>query len=137
MLIEKLKEFKKKSNLSVRQIAEKSNLPERTVNRIFTGETPNPYIDTIYQIVTALDGTLNELFADTKLVVGNEDMKALQERLDVISSELELVRAENVILKSKVDAFTLETELLKTELRHKEELLAIHNYYTKLNTKGE
>jgi hypothetical protein len=33
------------------------------------------------------------------------------------------------MLKKKVDLLTTEVELLKKELSHKEELLALHNYY--------
>ena len=33
------------------------------------------------------------------------------------------------MLKSKVAAMATEIELLKTELSHKEELLAVHNFY--------
>ena len=40
--------------------------------------------------------------------------------------------AENAILKAKVDALTAEVEMLKREIQHKDEIIAIHNYYNKL-----
>ena len=140
MFIEKLKDLKKKTNLTVKQIAEKTNLPERTVNRIFSGETPNPYVDTLHRIVTVLGGSLDEILTDTKLVVGEQNLATLQENIDSVSNELKLVKAElelalaeNAILKNKTTTLSAELDLVKMELRHKEELLAVHNYYTKLN----
>lgn len=140
MFIEKLKELKKKTNLTAKQIAEKTNLPERTVNRIFSGETPNPYVDTLHRIVTVLGGSLDEILTDTKLVVGEQNLATLQENVDSVSNELELAKAElelalaeNAILKNKTATLSAELDLIKMELRHKEELLAVHNYYTKLN----
>lgn len=35
------------------------------------------------------------------------------------------------MLEAKVAALEMENELLKKELLHKEELLAVHNYYIK------
>jgi hypothetical protein len=40
-----------------------------------------------------------------------------------------LISVENDMLKAKVAALTTEIELLKKELEHKNELLALHNYY--------
>ena len=52
-------------------------------------------------------------------------------RSDVVEAERDLITAENAILKSKVDALTAEVELLKREIQHKDEIIAIHNYYIK------
>lgn len=129
MWLDNLKELKKQTNMTVKQIAEKTNLPERTVNRIFSGDTDNPYVDTLHRIVTAMGYSLNDIFADTKLVVGTESMATLKENVDVITAENDLISVENDMLKKKVDLLTTEVELLKKELAHKEELLALHNYY--------
>lgn len=129
MWLDNLKELKKQTNMSVKQIAEKTNLPERTVNRIFSGDTDHPYVDTLRVIALALGSSLDEIFADTKLVVGTENMAALKENNDVITAENDLINVENDMLKKKVDLLTTELELLKKELAHKEELLALHNYY--------
>lgn len=132
MWLDKLKELKKETKMSSKQIAEKTNLPERTVIRIFSGETDNPYVDTLHRIVTILGGSLDDILTDTKVVVGNENLATLQENVDVTTAELDLIKAENAILKDKVAALTSENELLKMQLKHKEEIIAIHNYYTKL-----
>lgn len=50
---------------------------------------------------------------------------------DVVEAEIDVVRSENKTLEAKIAALKLENELLKKELLHKEELLAVHNYYIK------
>lgn len=40
--------------------------------------------------------------------------------------------AENAILKEKVTALTSENEMLKMQIMHKDEIIALHNYYNKL-----
>lgn len=130
--LDNIKELKKQTGMSVKQIADLTNLPERTVNRIFSGDTDNPYVDTLHRIVTVLGGSLDDILADTKVVVGDKNLALLQENVDAITAERDLAAAENAILKDKVAALTAENELLKMQLLHKEELLALHNYYNKL-----
>ena len=132
MWLENLKELKKKTGMSVKQIAEKSNLPERTVCRIFGGETDHPYADTLDMIVKALGYDLGDIFADTKVIVATDDLVVIKESVDVVEAERELIQVENEMLKTKVSAMATEIELLKKDLQHKDELLAVLNYYIKL-----
>jgi transcriptional regulator with XRE-family HTH domain len=136
MWLENLKELKKKTGMSSKQIAEKTRLPERTVSRIFSGETDHPYADTLDLIVKALGYDLGDIFADTGVVVATESLLEVKEIVDVTEAEKEAVRIENEMLKAKNAALTTEIELLKKELLHKEELLALHNFYNKLKVNG-
>ena len=131
MWLDTLKELKKAKGLSSKQIAEMTNLPERTVSRVFSGDTPNPYADTLYRIVSVLGGSLDDILADSKAVVGSKTLATVQEELDQATAELMLVKAENTVLNDKAKALETENELLKLKLAHKEELLALHNYYIK------
>ena len=131
MWLDTLKELKKSKGLSSKQIAEMTNLPERTVARVFSGDTPNPYADTLYRIVSVLGGSLDDILADSKAVVGSKTLATVQNELDQATAELMLVKAENTVLNDKVKALETENELLKLKLAHKEELLALHNYYIK------
>lgn len=119
---------------SSKQIADLTKLPERTVNRIFAGETDHPRVDTLHLIVTALGGSLNDIFADTNVVVATESLVEAKEIVGVVEAERDLILVENEMLKTKNAALTTEIELLKKELQHKEELLALHNYYNKLKS---
>lgn len=129
MWLENLKELKQKTRMSSKQIAEMTNLPERTVIRIFSGDTDNPYVDTLHRIVTVLGGSLDDILADTKAVVATESLVEVQESVNVIEAERNIIAVENEMLKAKVAALTAENEILTKELKHKDELLALHNYY--------
>ena len=132
MWLDNLKEMKKLSGLSNKQIADQTKLPERTVTRILNGETDHPRVDTLYLIAQAVGANLNDIFADTTAVVATETLVEVKEVAEVVVAERDLVQAENDALKAKNDALTLEIELLKKELLHKEELLALVNYFTKI-----
>lgn len=129
MWLENLKELKKKTGMSYKQIAERTNLPERTVNRIFAGESDHPYADTLDRIVKALGYDLGDIFADTAVIVATEKLVEIKENIDVVEAERELTIVENEMLKAKNTALTAEVEFLKKEIQHKEELLALHTYY--------
>ena len=129
MWLENLQELKKKTGMTARQLAEKSSLPERTINRIFSGETDHPYADTLDIIVKALGYDLGYIFADTKVVIATDELVEIKDSVNVVEAERDLVLAENEMLKAKNAALTTENELLKKEIQHKDELLALHNYY--------
>lgn len=129
MWLENLQELKKKTGMTVKQIAEKTNLPERTINRIFSGETDHPYADTLDIIVKALGYDLGDIFADTGVIIATEKLVEIKDSVDVVEAERDLTLVENDMLKAKVTALTTENELLKKDLQHKDELLALHNYY--------
>lgn len=141
MWLENLKELKKERGVTNKYIAEATNLPERTVTRIFSGDTDNPYVDTLHRIVTVLGGSLDSILADTKVVVGGADLITLQEENNTLTAEVErlnaelaLVTAENTIQMDKVATLTAENDILRLKLEHKEEIIAIHNYYIKMKT---
>ena len=133
MWLENLIELKKKTGMSSKQIAEGTFMPERTVARIFHRETDNPSITTLIPIINFLGGSFDEIFADTKAVIGDKNLATLQSDVSAVTAERDLLIDENAILKGKVIALTTENELLKMQLIHKEELLALHNHYNKLN----
>ena len=132
MWLDNLKELKKEKGMSSKQIAELTNLPERTVARIFSGDTEDPRVDTVRRIVTVLGGSLDDIFAESGAVIGNNSLIALQGTVSRLTEENELLTAENAMLNNKVVALTAENDLLRLKLEHKEEIIFLHNYYTKL-----
>jgi transcriptional regulator with XRE-family HTH domain len=120
--------------MSSKQIAEKTNLPERTVIRIFSGDTDNPYVDTLRRIVAVLGGSLDDIFAESKTIVCGQDLVQAQAEVDRLTAEVAMLTAENAVLKDKVSTLTAESDLLRLKLEHKEEIIAIHNYYNKLKS---
>lgn len=129
MWLENLKELKKKTGMSAKQISDKSNLPERTVARIFSGETDHPRIDTLGLIVDAMGYTLRDIFADTNVIVATETLTEVKEVAEIVEAERDEVATKNEMLEAKVNALTMENELLKSQLQHKDELLSVHKQY--------
>ena len=129
MWLDNLKELKKNKGMTCKQIADVTKIPESTIKRIFSGDTDNPYVDTVRRIAIALDSTLDEIFAETKVVVATETLAEVKENTEVVEAERDLILVENEMLIAKNAALTTENELLRKEIQHKDELLALHNYY--------
>jgi transcriptional regulator with XRE-family HTH domain len=132
MWLDNLKEIKKTKGMTCKQIANATQIPESTIKRIFSGDTDNPYVDTVRRIAIALDSSLDEIFAETKVVVATETLAEVQENAEAIEAEKEVVEIKNDMLEAKITAMTMEIELLKKEIQHKDELLAVYNYFTKI-----
>ena len=138
MWLDNIKELRKAKGMSVKQIADATKLPEKTVARIFSGDTDNPYVDTLHRIVTALGGSLDDILADTKVVVASETLVEVKETLEevkesanVMEAERDLIKIENERLKVENANMATELQLLKRELQHKDELLALHSFYSR------
>jgi transcriptional regulator with XRE-family HTH domain len=132
MWLDNLKELKKAKGMTSKQIANATQIPESTIKRIFSGDTDNPYVDTIRRIAIALDSSLDEIFAETKFVVATETLAEVKESAEVLEAEKDLVIAELEMLRAKTTAQEAEILLLKEKLHHKDELLAVYNYFTKI-----
>ena len=72
MWLENLKEIKKEKHLSAKQIAQKANMSERTVTRIFSGDTAELYVDTLQRIAAALERQQNKADKFAELVKAAE-----------------------------------------------------------------
>ena len=118
--------------MTSKQIANATQIPESTIKRIFAGETDNPYVDTIRRIAIALDSSLDEIFAETKFVVACETLAEVKETAEVVEAERDLVLAELEMLRAKTTAQETEILLLKEQLKHKDEILALINYFAKI-----
>lgn len=129
MWLDNLKELKKEKQLSAKQIAEKANMSERTVTRIFSGDTDAPYVDTLQRIAAALDASLDDILGDSKAVVGTKNLATLQEEVDRLTADNEILDAENAVLKDRINILITENDMLRLKLEHKEEIIALHNHY--------
>lgn len=137
---ENLLEIIKESGLTKHQIADRGNLPYETVKRVVAGKTDNPYIETLDRFAIALGCSLGDILIGTKAVVGTKKMAELQEQVDILTAEnatiiaeRDFAIAETALCKEEVKALNAKIDLLTMQLTHKDELLALHNYYNKLN----
>ena len=132
MWLENLKELKKAKGMTTKQIADATKIPESTLKRIFSGETDDPYVSTIHRIVTVLGGSLDHILADTNAVLSTESLATVKENAEVAEAERDLVLAELEMLRAKTTAQEAEIQLLKERLQHKDEILALINYFAKI-----
>lgn len=128
MLLNNLRKLKEVSRMTYEQIAEASKTPLSTIKHIFSGDC-EPLASTLYRIVKAMDGSLDDVLADTNIVLSPKTLVEVQQTAEAVEAERNLVLAEIEMLKAKVAALTTENELLTKEILHKEEIIALHNYY--------
>ena len=98
--LERLRALKDKSGLTTKQIAEKCDIPESTVTRIFSGKTPNPTIITVMAMVKAMGGQAADIFDDNAQV--NTAPSVPQSVLtEVEQKNLEITELYERIIKTK------------------------------------
>lgn len=134
MWVENIQELKKRSGMTAKQIAEASQIPEGTVKRIINGEN-EPSAFNLFRVVRAMGGSLDDILADTNVIIAPPSLVEVKEAVEVAEAQKEVIEAKNDILESKVVALEKEIALLKMELQHKDELLAVHNYYLGIKKK--
>ena len=138
MWLDNLKEIKKKSGMTTKQISEKSKIPERTINRIFSGESDHPYADTLDLIVKSMgDYDLGDIFADTNVVIATESIVEVKEAVEELTVEQDNLLADNTRLEKALIAKDTEIQNLRDELarresQHKDELIELVKYFTKI-----
>lgn len=60
MGLEKIAEYKKKLNLTTEELSEKSGIPIGTLNKILSGATKDPKLETLKAIAKVLNLSLND-----------------------------------------------------------------------------
>ncbi len=140
MWLDNLKEMKKKSGMTSQQIADKSRIPLRTINRIFAGESDHPYADTLDLIVKAMgDYDLGDLFSDTNVVIATESIVEVKEVVEELEAEQNTLLSDNQALRDELIAKEAELQALRDELarresQHKDELIELVKYFTKIKS---
>ena len=134
MWLDKLKDLKKRSGMTTKAIAEKANMSERTVTRIFSGETYAPGIDKLRDIVYAMGGSLDDVLDESDFHLPTPLAEALKTENTTLQNAVNDLTDENVRLKDEIATLKVELDRLRLILEHKEEIIALHNYYNKLKS---
>lgn len=136
---EKITEAKKAKNITTKMMSEKVRLPEQTITRILSGKTATPRIDTVLDLGAAVGLSPWELFSETTAVLSDKNLSLLQEEMDkanaalsALQTEFASLSAEATDLRVKNVELQAENDMLRTKLEHKEEIIALHNYYNSL-----
>lgn len=138
MWLERIIEAKKANKISTKMMSERTrgHLPERTINRILSGETEFPRIDTILELGQAVGLTAQELFAETNAIVTDYEFTKAQvtyeAQISALEHELEEVenlRIENNALYTTVIELKAEIKLLTEKLELRDEIINLHKKY--------
>lgn len=77
MELDKIAEYKKKLGLTTEELSRRSGVPVGTLNKILSGETRDPKLETLKAIARVLGLTLND-FDDDSYYVDDETAKVAQ-----------------------------------------------------------
>ena len=136
MWIEKLNNAISKSGMTNKQLAEKSHVSEKTIIRIRkSGGASQPSLDTLAELCSALETSLEDIFSESNARLASGELITLKNEVERLAAENGILVAENSMLKDKVSVLTTEVELLRTKLEHKEEIIALHNFYNSVLNK--
>ena len=137
MWLENLKDLKKTKGMTSKQIAEATNIPESTIKRIFSGETDNPYVDTLRRIVAVLGGSLDDLFAESKIVVANTDLIEMQNKYDKLLEDHSIAQAECIALRDKTAFLEGEVKRLETAIAYCKKVISLQEEIIELHKKTD
>lgn len=134
-------ELKNRSEMTVKQIAEKADLAEKSVSNVFAGKAKNPGVELIRRIMTALGGHWLDIFSESGAVIGGKDLVTLQAEVDrlteenaVLTSGLTIANLDLTAQKDKVTALENEIKILNIKLEYEKKLVAVHDFYNKLTS---
>ena len=136
MFRERILEEKKRLNISTRTMSDTSrlHLPEETIRRVLSGKTADPGIGTVLDLAESVGLKPYEAFMDAKLATEFKAFLDLKSRSEETEAERIRIIAENENLKATNSGLVDRIRVLEMQLSHKEELLALHNYYINLKS---
>lgn len=112
MVKESLKALQIKANISCAEWSNLSTVPEATIRKILSGETPDPRFDTIVKLVSSVGGSVDDVISGKK---GSEiEKNAVIVLKEAYESRIEALRERVADLKERVAAADREKRILYT-----------------------
>lgn len=133
MLLEKLKELKKESDMTLEEIADQSKTSLSTVKHIFAGKC-EPLASTLYRITKAMGGSLDDILADTNVVLSPKTLIEVQETAEVAEAQRDLVISELESLRAKAIEQEQEILVLRERVMQQDRILSLIDYFAKIKT---
>lgn len=93
MWLDVLKKMKKNSGKTAKEISEMTGIPKSTIDKLFSGQTKEPYLSMVRSIVYSLGYTLDDLDDTQKSIAPTETDKddankqKLMNNYDVLNNE--------------------------------------------------
>lgn len=136
MFQERILEEKKRLNLSTKTMSDTSrlHLPEETIRRVLSGKTADPGVGTVLDLAETVGLKPYEIFMDATLAAEFQAFLELKSRSEETEAERIKIIADNENLKATNAGLVDRIRVLEMQLSHKEEIIALHNYYNKLRS---
>lgn len=132
MYFQRLLQAFEDSNLTYKQLAEKSQVSEKTISRMLTTPDYKPSVETATHVAKALNITMQELFAETDFVLVKKNVLADLEEAKRFVAGCKSLSAENIALREEVASLKKNNENLQIKLQHKDEIIHLHESYKSL-----
>ena len=133
---DRILEAKKAKGVKTKTMAEFAMMTEKSVTRILSGETPSPYVDSVILLGESVGLTPTELFSETGLVVGTQEVAALEAEVARLTADLEELARDVGELRASKLALVTENELLRMReeyyvavLRLKDEIIELYRQH--------
>lgn len=120
---DRILEAKKEKGITTKYMAEYARLSEKTVTRILRNQLSEPFIDNVIELGASVGLSPSEIFSETGVVVGGQDLVAMQAEVDRLTSDRDALAAEVESLKKENAALSAELDLVRLKLEHKDELV--------------
>ena len=127
MYRDRINEQRKILGISHKIMSERSklHLPEETISRFLSSKAHDARMSTFLDVCETVGMAPYEAFMDARTVA------AFKLFLEAKVSDIDNT-AELEMLRAKTAAQEAEIALLKERIQHKDEIIAIHNYYNKI-----
>lgn len=134
MFRERIVEEKKRLNITAKSMSERSrmHIPEETISRVLSGKTADPGVNTVVDLGETVGLAPYEIFMDSTLAAEFRAFLELKSKSEETEAERIRIIAENESLKIINTTLSQKIDKLEMQIKHNEEIIALHNYYNKL-----
>lgn len=142
MFRDRIKEEKKRLNISAKSMSDRSrlHLSEEAISRILSCKTKDPGVLEVLDLGETVGLLPYEMFMDATLAAEFKAFLELKSKSEETEAERIRIIAENENLKTINTALSQKIDTLELELAHKDELIKLHDFYRnyigKITSKG-
>lgn len=133
---ERIIEAKKAKGITTKMMAERtpSHITAETITRILNEKTDDPRISTVLALGESVGLSPWELFAESNALIAFQGFLTLQAEVEALKAQRDALAASVDGLNDKLVSLEVENNRLSLTLEHKEEIIALHNYYNKIKS---
>ena len=131
MFRDRIKEEKKRLNISAKSMSERSrmHIAEETISRILSAKTNDPSVNVVLDLGETVGLSPYEIFMDSTLAAEFKTFLELKSKSEETETGRIRIIAENESLKVINTTLSQKIAMLEKELAYKDKLLELHDFY--------